>query len=89
MQQSQLKQKDFETFRTDMDSWVKTLTRQISSYNHMPIMLEEHAQNIDHNYELIHEMRAEINKLRDEISALRIVQLLHLKADAKAMNKIE
>jgi len=84
-----MKKAEFEVFKGDMDSWVKTLTRQISSYNHVPIMLEEHAQNIDHNYEIIHELRAEMNKLKDEISALRIIQLLHLKADAKAIKQME
>ena len=74
---------EFETFKEDIDSWVKDLNSEINNFKHLPHKVEEHNENIDHNYELLQEMGAEINRLREDISALRIVQLLHLKSDIK------
>ena len=76
--------KEFDCFKEDVDFWVKDLSQQLSRLNHLPAMVRDHNQNIDHNYELLQEMRAEMLKLKEEISALRMVQLLHLKADVKS-----
>lgn len=75
--------KEFQIFKTEMDSWVKQFNNELSGYNSIPNDVEENTENIDHNYELLHELRAEITRLKEEVSALRIVQLLYLKSELK------
>ena len=73
--------KEFELFKSDMDNWVKEFRRELNEHSGVIPLVEEHSENIDHNYEILQEMRAEMLKLREELSALRLVQLLHLKSE--------
>ncbi|MBD3164535.1 hypothetical protein GF323_04995 [Candidatus Woesearchaeota archaeon] len=72
-----------ESFKSEMDAWVKSLNSKMQEYSHIPMLVNENADNIDHNYEIIHEMRAEMRKLREELAAVRIAQLLSMKAELK------
>ena len=76
---------EFNNFKTEMDSWVKTLSSQINSFRDVPSLVEENVENIDHNYELLLEMQSEMKKLKEEVSALRMIQLMHLNHDVKVM----
>jgi hypothetical protein len=71
--------KQFESFKADMDGWIKSLNREISDFHHVPSMVEENCENIDHNYEMLHQMRAEINKLKEELAAMKLLQLMSIK----------
>ena len=79
---------DVEILKSEMDAWVKDFRRELDGYSAMPSLVEEHDENIDHNYELIQEMRAEMKKLKEEVSALRLVQLLHLESQVQRTQKI-
>ncbi|MBR9700094.1 hypothetical protein GOV09_06560 [Candidatus Woesearchaeota archaeon] len=71
----------FESFKADIDGWIKQFNGDLTQLRDVPHVVHEHTDNIDHNYELIQETRAEVKRLKEEISALRMVQLLQLKAE--------
>lgn len=73
--------KELSLFKADMDSWVKEMKRDLNDCTSALPIIDEHSENIDHNYEMMQEMRAEMNKLKEEMTALRLVQLLHLKSE--------
>ena len=73
--------KQFELFKTDMDGWVKEIRRDLNDCTRVLPIVDEHSENIDHNYEMMQEMRAEMRKLKEDLTALRMVQLLHLKSE--------
>ena len=66
-------------FKENIDSWVKEIKGEISRFQDVPYILEENVDNTQHNYELIKEMRAEIEELKHEINALKIIQIATLK----------
>jgi hypothetical protein len=75
--------KELEIFKSDMDCWVKDIKSELNTYSDVVPLISEHTKNIDHNYELLQQMRAEITQLKEELSALRLVQILHLRTDVK------
>jgi len=78
--------KEFQTFKTEIDGWVKDLSSQVTGLKPVANVVRDHTDNIDHNYEIIQELRIELTKLKEEVSALRMIQLLHLKSDVKKMH---
>jgi len=66
-------------FKENMDAWVKQIRNEVSQTNGMGQILEENTGNIQHNYELIHELRDEIEQLKQEINALKLVQIISLR----------
>ena len=70
---------ELNAFKQEMDGWVKELNAAVSHYHGIPDILDESIQNIDHNYELIHEMGKEIQELKEEVAALKILQIMHLR----------
>tara|TARA_Y100000310_G_scaffold342578_1_gene446399 strand:- start:464 stop:712 length:249 start_codon:yes stop_codon:yes gene_type:complete len=71
---------EMQEFRINVDAWVKQIRREISEYSEVPMMASENANNIQHNYELIYELKDEIEELKQEISALKLIQIISLKA---------
>ena len=77
--------KQFQSFKGEMDGWVKSFNGQLTNLGNFNSIVTDNSENIDHNYELIQEMRSEMRRLKEEISALRMVQLLHLKTDVESI----
>ena len=76
--------KQFDAFKQEMDRWVKEYQSDLESVRTLPTSVEENTQNIDHNYEIMQEVRLEIGHLKEEISALRTLQYLSIKAQGQA-----
>ena len=70
---------EFETFRENVDSWVKQIRREFSEFSDIPSLVNENADNIQHNYELIYELKDQIEELKQEINALKLIQVISLK----------
>ncbi len=68
-----------DTFRENVDAWIKQIRREFSEFSELPGIVQEHAENIQHNYELIYELRDEIDELKQEINALKLIQIIALK----------
>lgn len=72
-------EQELETFRDNVDSWIKQIRREFSEFSDLPSLVSENADNIQHNYELIYELKDEIEELKQEISALKLIQIISLK----------
>ena len=72
-------EKDIEIFRDNVDSWIKQIRREFSDFSDIPSLVTENADNIQHNYELIYELKDEIEELKQEINALKLIQIISLK----------
>ena len=70
---------EFETFRENVDSWIKQIRREFTEFSELPSILNENTDNIQHNYELIYELKDEIEELKQEINALKLIQIISLK----------
>ena len=77
-------QKQFVEFRTNVDEWIKQIRAEFNDIQDVSDVVEENTGNIQHNYELVYELKDEIEKLRQELKALKLIQLVTLKKQAKA-----
>lgn len=62
-----------------MDAWVKQIRREFSELSDLPRMTEENTENIQHNYELVCELKDQIEELKQELNALKLIQIISLK----------
>lgn len=63
----------------NVDSWIKQIRSEFSQITDVSCVVEENVNNIQHNYELIYELKNEIDRLNEELKSLKLVQLLQLK----------
>ena len=70
---------EFEVFRDNVDSWIKQIRREFADFSDLPSVVNENTDNIQHNYELIYELKDEIEELKQEINALKLIQIISLK----------
>ncbi len=66
-------------FTDDIDAWVKQIRREVSNFSDVPTVVSENTDNIQHNYELIYELKDQIEELKQEINALKLIQIISLK----------
>ena len=66
-------------FQKDVDQWIKDFNITVSDLKEIPKQVDEHECNINHNYEMVLEMKEEIQNLREELKTLRLVQTVMLK----------
>ena len=72
-------EQELEIFRDNVDSWIKQIRREFSEFSELPNVVSENADNIQHNYELIYELKDQIEELKQEINALKLIQIISLK----------
>ncbi len=77
---------ELEIFRDNVDSWIKQIRREFTEFNELPEVVSENTENIQHNYELIYELKDQIEELKQEVNALKLIQIISLK---QKMNKAE
>jgi len=70
-------------FRDNVDSWIKQIREEFSQLTDLSQVVEENAGNTQHNYELIYELKEQVEQLRAELNTLKIVQLVSLKTKIK------
>ena len=70
---------EIEVFRENVDSWIKQIRREFSEFSELPNLVSQNVNNIQHNYELIYELKDEIDELKQEINALKLIQTISLK----------
>ncbi|MAH51179.1 hypothetical protein CMI37_35505 [Candidatus Pacearchaeota archaeon] len=72
-----------KVFKENVDAWVKQIRREFAELTNLPEIVEENASNIQHNYELIYELRDQIEDLKQEINALKLIQIISLRQEQK------
>jgi len=77
--EGQMNTLEIDTFRDNVDSWIKQIRREFSEFSELPAVVSEASENIQHNYELIYELKDQIEELKQEINALKLIQIISLK----------
>ena len=72
-------EQEIEIFRDNVDSWIKQIRREFSEFSDLTSLVNENADNIQHNYELVYELKDQIEELKQEINALKLIQIISLK----------
>ncbi len=70
-------------FKENVDAWIKQIRQEVSEVKYNSPITGENTDNIQHNYELIHELKDELEKLKKEINALKIIQIINMKKNAQ------
>jgi len=76
-------EKSVMVFKESVDAWIKQIRNEISDYKDVPAAVEENINNIQHNYELVQEMKDEIDDLKQEVKLLKIMHIMVLKQKAE------
>lgn len=74
---------DIQIFKDNVDAWIKQIRSEFSQFSDLPCIVDESIDNIQHNYELIYELKDEIEELKQEINALKLIQIVSLKNKIK------
>ncbi len=75
---------DLGIFKENVDSWIKQIRREFSEFSDLTSVVNENQENIQHNYELIYELKDQIEELKQEINALKLIQIINLKQKQQA-----
>lgn len=65
-------------FQENIDGWVKEINGKIDDVLTLHMDIAETKENTNHNYELIFELKDEIELLKKEIHKLKLMQLVYL-----------
>lgn len=82
-------EQEVQCFIDNIDSWIKQIRREFSDFQDVPNIVNENVDNIQHNYELIYELKDQVEELKQEINALKLIQIISLKkVQQKKIEKI-
>ena len=68
-----------EELKQNTDDWVKDMNSKVEQLTNIPDTVVENTGNIQHNYELVTDLRSEIEDLKQEIKLLKLMHLVALK----------
>lgn len=71
--------KYFRIHIDNVDAWIKKLNKRITKVEGLDGVVNENIGNIQHNYELIYELQDELEEQKQEIYALKLIQIITLK----------
>ena len=66
-------------FQKNVDQWIKDFNKTVTELQDVPDLLEEQEGNINHNYELLLEIKEEVKDLKEDLKTLKLVQTVMLK----------
>ena len=78
---------ELKNFTDNVDSWIKQIRREFANFSDVPGVVSENTDNIQHNYELIYELKDQIEELKQEINALKLIQIISLKKGKQEQHK--
>lgn len=71
----------FKRYIFNLDGWVKDINQKINILKSIEKELDDTDDNVQHNYELIYELKDQIEELKQEINALKLIQIISLKRE--------
>lgn len=78
---------EIETFKENVDAWIKQIHSEYSTLSSLPRIVTENIDNTEHNYELIYELKEEIEELKEELNALKLIQIISIRENAKIQKR--
>ena len=78
---------EIKNFTDNVDAWIKQIRREFANFSDVPSVVSENTDNIQHNYELIYELKDQIEELKQEINALKLIQIISLKKGKQEQHK--
>jgi archaellum component FlaC len=81
-------EQEVSNFISGVDAWIKQIRREFSNFSDIPSVVNENTDNIQHNYELIYELKDQIEELKQEVNALKLIQIISLKKAKEEPKKI-
>ena len=72
--------KETAIFKDNVDAWIKQIRSEFSEFKEVTDIVSENVNNVQHNYELVYELKDQIDALKEEINALKIIQIVSLKS---------
>ena len=72
-------------FKDNVDEWIKQIQSDLNEVKDLPLTVDENINNIQHNYELIQELKDDIEDLKQEIKLLKIMHIMVLKQNQKTV----
>ena len=79
---------EVKNFIDNVDSWIKQIRREVSTISDIPNLTTENTDNIQHNYELIYDLKDQVEELKQEINALKLIQIISLKKTKQEQKKV-
>ena len=79
---------ELKVFTDNVDAWIKQIRREFANFSDIPGVVNENTDNIQHNYELIYELKDEVEELKQEINALKLIQIVSLKKTRELPKRI-
>ena len=80
MQKTAIREKvNIEEFKENVDEWIKQIRDEFSQFRHIPKVVDEGIDNIQHNYELMRELQQEVADLKQELRLMKAMQFAFLK----------
>lgn len=71
--------KETKNYLENIDFWIKQIRAEFGQITDVSSIVEENVNNVQHNYELLYELKEQIDDLKQEVKALKLMQLLQLK----------
>lgn len=68
-----------KNFIEGVDGWIKDVNKKMEMMD--LDLLNENTDNIQHNYELIYEIKDQLEEQKQELNALKLVQIVSLKKE--------
>jgi len=66
-------------YKDNVDTWMREINLRISKLKGLSDEVTDNKDNIQHNYELIFELKDQIDDLKQETRALKMIQIISLK----------
>lgn len=79
LEENELIQNDFYVFKENVDSWIKDFNSKMTKMRALADTVAENVDNTNHNYEMIREMKKQLDALQQEVKTMKLMQLLAIK----------
>ena len=74
-----MKKLTLSKLQKNMDGHIKCLSKRMNEIEELPSFVNENTENIQQTYNLICDLKDEIEQLKMEINALKLIQMITLK----------
>lgn len=70
---------EIKIFMDNVDAWIKQIRKEFTNFSDLPSIVSEATDSIQHNYELILELKDQIEEIKHEVNALKLIHIITLK----------